>query len=710
MKRQVRICLIVLVCLLIGLTGSVLHAEDEDMNLVDTWVQSESNGGGKFNYPIGIATDSEGNFYISDAVNSRVQKLNSEGKFIQFIGAPVWGESGILESEVHYPIGLDIDERDNLYVADTDVAEIKVFDKNGTFLRRWGVVQGDESPQLVGIACGNGCVYVTDMANNRVLKYTLEGEFQSQWGHKGSENGQFNYPSGIDLDESGQVYVSEIMNRRIQVFASNDEFITSFSSGIENYDSWFAGSALRRQEELKPSDVTGSWPIICDVCVASEDIYVSDPMAAMIRIISREDTSSCQGVYINPDYMGDHIDNGDRARPGGLTLLSGDLFNSVTTNYSDDGIIKMDLQNGNDLEWFTGTYGVCDEDTVNKPVGMVIDKERDKIFVVNFWECRIQRFDLDGNFELAWGKRGSGEGELHLPEGLAIDASGDIYVNDAYNGRIQKFDADGNHLLTIGEYGMGEGQFSRNVGIAVGPEGKIYVTDMDKGDVQIFNTEGNLLDRWTSFDSGTYEFVSPRGVGVDNGFVYVVDELNYLYGGTCPNKPAKVFKFTLDGNAVTTWDLTPSNSGGCPRLYDITFDEEGDLYIADTANGQILKFEPDGTRLDQWEISGPFAKFNSSPQGIALDDEGYLFVADFMNSSISGESKELQSNSLSASDVDQNTTSDTTTGGMIAKYSLRTSVSTPTTTSGGGGGGCNISYLMPALGALVLPLLFLIRK
>jgi DNA-binding beta-propeller fold protein YncE len=189
---------------------------------MDTWIQTEINGGGKFNCPIGIVADTEGNLYVADSINSRVQKINRNGEFLQFIGPPVWGEQGVVNREVHYPIGLDLDNNDNIYVADTAVGEVKVFDKTGNFICSWRVNEGAVQPEIVDIACGNDCVYITDKANNRVLKYTLEGEYISEWAS--STVGAFNYPSGIDVNES-LVYINEVFNERIQVFDSNDQLV-----------------------------------------------------------------------------------------------------------------------------------------------------------------------------------------------------------------------------------------------------------------------------------------------------------------------------------------------------------------------------------------------------------------------------------------------------------------------------------------------------
>ncbi|MGH9996266.1 MAG: 6-bladed beta-propeller, partial [Nitrososphaeraceae archaeon] len=59
----------------------------------------------------------------------------------------------------------------------------------------------------------------TDQGNSRVQKFDREGNFMTKWGSKGSGEGQFIDPLGIALDTSGNVYVVDAGNRRVQVFA-----------------------------------------------------------------------------------------------------------------------------------------------------------------------------------------------------------------------------------------------------------------------------------------------------------------------------------------------------------------------------------------------------------------------------------------------------------------------------------------------------------
>jgi tripartite motif-containing protein 71 len=61
------------------------------------------------------------------------------------------------------------------------------------------------------------------------------------------------------------------------------------------------------------------------------------------------------------------------------------------------------------------------------------------MYLSDMGNFRIQKFDSNGNFITKWGTEGEGESEFKIPEGIAIDSSGNVYVADTHNSRIQKF-------------------------------------------------------------------------------------------------------------------------------------------------------------------------------------------------------------------------------------------------------------------------------
>ena len=110
-----------------------------------------------------------------------------------------FGWMGDGPDQIFWPSGISSDSDDNVYVADEWLNRISVFDKDGGFLRTWGVT-GHAEGQLLGPSGiqfdADDNLYVVDGRNHRVQKFTRDGDFPGTWGAQGSDPGQFNAPWG----------------------------------------------------------------------------------------------------------------------------------------------------------------------------------------------------------------------------------------------------------------------------------------------------------------------------------------------------------------------------------------------------------------------------------------------------------------------------------------------------------------------------------
>ena len=133
--------------------------------------------------------------------------------------------------------GLRVDDEDNVWVTDAGHHQVYKFSRNGDLLMTLGAKDTPgldrnhfNKPTDVAVA-PNGEFYVSDgHGNNRVAKFSAQGEFLFDWGKKGDQPGEFDTPHNIALDAQGRVYVADRGNSRIQIFAGNGKFLYQWKS------------------------------------------------------------------------------------------------------------------------------------------------------------------------------------------------------------------------------------------------------------------------------------------------------------------------------------------------------------------------------------------------------------------------------------------------------------------------------------------------
>ena len=123
-----------------------------------------------------------------------------------------------------------IGPNDEVFVVDRDNEEVIIFDKDLKLIKTFGQGSGDSKlNEPVGIAVGHNIIAVSEWSDQVVKKFSLQGDYLSEFGSYGSGDGQFNYPNGLCFNSKGLLYVVDCNNHRIQVFRGN-VFLFKFGS------------------------------------------------------------------------------------------------------------------------------------------------------------------------------------------------------------------------------------------------------------------------------------------------------------------------------------------------------------------------------------------------------------------------------------------------------------------------------------------------
>lgn len=199
---------------------------------------------GQFDAAHDIAIGKNGDIYITDSKNNRIQRFSADGQFIS-----TWGVYGSVDSgsapggSFNEPWGIATGPDGSVYVADTWNYRIQKFSADGRFVTMWGRPGTADAPDAFwgprGIVVNSrGQVFITDTGNNRVVIFDKDGNYLSQFGINGMNSGEFDEPVGLAVDDQDNLYVVDTWNRRIQVFESESTDLIYRWSREWNVNAW----------------------------------------------------------------------------------------------------------------------------------------------------------------------------------------------------------------------------------------------------------------------------------------------------------------------------------------------------------------------------------------------------------------------------------------------------------------------------------------
>ena len=215
------------------LWNSRVQKFDEEGNFVTMWGgfsdsgQAARGAEGRFYGPRGVAVDDDGQVYVSDTGNKRVQVFDADGTFVAQFGG-----GGLLDGNLDEPVGIAVTGEGEIVVVDTWNGRIQVFNAEGQPLRKWDVAgwldytQADFGRSRVGkpyLTVGpDGRIYVSDQVGNRILVFDASGNYLASFGRFGADDAGFAAPSGVAIDEQGNILVVDTGNGRVMKFPPLD--------------------------------------------------------------------------------------------------------------------------------------------------------------------------------------------------------------------------------------------------------------------------------------------------------------------------------------------------------------------------------------------------------------------------------------------------------------------------------------------------------
>jgi sugar lactone lactonase YvrE len=539
----------------------------------------------RFSGPTGVALDAAGSVYVTDTGNHTIRKISADGSVATLAGTS--GSSGSSDgaagaARFNSPAGIAIDAAGNLYVADTNNLLIRKIDSTGT---------------------------VSTMAGLAGVAGTVDGQGGAA---------RFNGPHGIAVDSSGTVYVSDTwhfpqshtdsVNSTIRKVSPTGQVTTLAGLAGTTGRSDGAGTAARF---YYPSGLAVD---------ASGNLYVADTFNSLIRKVTPGGVVSTFGGGTAGSADGIGASAGF-LYPAGIAIdASGNLAIADTGNAT---VRRIDSSGRiSTVAGLAAQYGTQDGPSasarLNGPYGLAADAQGN-VYVADSFSATIRRINAAGVTTTLAGVPGvfgsadgaataaqsasaePGSAQFNAPYGVAVDASGNVYVADTGNNLIRKISAAGVVSTLAGSAGQ--------AGSADGP--------------------GTLA-----------RFNAPYGIALGrNGNVYVADTLNHVIRSITPDGMVSTLAGVAQGAG------TSDGTAGAARFnlpYGVAAAADGTVFVADSGNHVIRRISPAGIVTtvaglagSTGSVDGPgaTARFNS-PQGIALDATGALYIADTLNATL----------------------------------------------------------------------------
>ncbi|MDY6904642.1 MAG: tetratricopeptide repeat protein [Thermodesulfobacteriota bacterium] len=518
--------------------------------------------------PTAIAVHQDGTLYVARH-DGTIAILNPAGETINTIGGKARAWKTILEN----PAGLAL-YNDNLYVADTGLDRISVFNKTGEFLEGYGSGGGGpkefKNPQSVFVY--RGVIYVADTGNDRIQVLGENGVFLQEIGvGADGDDGQLDSPMAVAVDRRGRIYAID-RDGRIKVYAAD-------------------GTYMRQMPEISNAGA---------ICLSQDGMYVSDNEKMCVKKLSnafvpvlrfgtkgegRAQFQAISSLAAGPDGR-IFVADPDRNRIQVFTPEAGQ--NPVSSVYAPPptSVRRVDMLESDGERYMTRIV------TANGAL-YAIDEKTGAI-------CRL--------------KDGTWDSEVVVdnvsPEALAFDRHGGMYLLEAQT--FYKIDENGTVAYRI-EVADGGGLSSRPDDMVIVEDGTVYVTDRRHHKINVLNTDGIFIRSLENHDDKELSLADPIAVDVDaGGRLYVLDADAQM-----------VTIFSTTGESVKSFSV--AHAGGEPVDLAVAGTS---VYVLDQKQSRVRLYADNGEYIAGFGSPGPGPGDMVAPVSIATLDKVRFVVAE----------------------------------------------------------------------------------
>lgn len=429
---------------------------------------------------VDLALDKTGNMYVLDIGYAVVQKFNPQGELVL-----KFGDYGTQQGQFRSAQGLAVDEAGNIYVADKENDRIQKFNAQGAFIYEYKLpgesYNNQDNPIAIKVGKSGIVYFLTE--DYRIFKLSDKGQLL--------ENFKISIPNyrtpgnsenSLTLDETENLYVSNLFEFRIHKLTSSGQYLQSFGTND------LSAGNLHNLKNATAVNQAGDLYVADRIQYNSSTIKIFNPAGSLKKEIG----SQIRWHDITQDYQGNYY------------LLS-EHSNHYIRKFDSSGLLINQV----------GSYGQ-EDGQFWAPKALAVDR-LGNLYVLestNNYAC-IQKFNKEGKFLSKYEDFGKDVAPKQFWD-LAVDTQGNMYVTDFYGGCVRKLSSTGKFLQKIASQGTGKGQVYMPKALAVDEKGNVYAADYNGNRIQKFNPDGQFLMEMNSATfSGDSINVFPASIAVD---------------------------------------------------------------------------------------------------------------------------------------------------------------------------------------------------